>query len=47
MAILRRDDGNIVLKHEWMDVERVIHMDTDTHPEDGPRTSLGHSIGRF
>ncbi len=42
-----RDGGNIVLHHEWMDVRRVVHMDAKEHPRSGPRTSLGHSIGRF
>ena len=46
LAIGRRGD-EIVLRHEWMDVERVVHMGLDAHPADGPRTSLGHSIGRF
>jgi len=44
---IRRDGENIVLRHEWMDVERVVHLDMDSHPADGPRTSLGHSIGHF
>jgi hypothetical protein len=47
LAILREANGDIVLRHEWMDVERIIHMNTTGHPADGPRTSLGHSIGRF
>ena len=37
----------MVLRHEWMDVRRVIHMDMKTHPKDGKRGSLGHSIGRW
>ena len=42
-----RDGGNIVLHHEWMDVRRIVHMDMKEHPKDGPRSSLGHSIGHF
>ena len=42
-----REPNQILLKHEWMDVVRVVHLDTTDHPADGPRTSLGHSIGRF
>ena len=38
---------DVVLHHEWMDVRRVVHMNTKTHPADGPRTSLGHSIGHW
>ena len=42
-----RDDDRIVLRFEWMDVERIVHLDQTTHPADGERTSLGHSIGHF
>ena len=42
-----RDRQDVVLHHEWMDVRRVIHMSAKTHPADGPRTSLGHSIGHW
>jgi len=42
-----RDGNNVVLRHEWMDVRRVIHMDMKEHPRNGPRSSLGHSIGRW
>jgi hypothetical protein len=42
-----RNGGDVVLRHEWMDVRRVVHMGMKTHPNDGRRSSLGHSIGRF
>ncbi len=42
-----RDGSNVVLHHEWMDVRRIVHMNMKNHPTDGPRSSLGHSIGRF
>jgi hypothetical protein len=42
-----RNGNDVVLHHEWMDVRRVVHMNMKTHPSDGPRTSLGHSIGRW
>ena len=42
-----RDGRNVVLHHEWMDVRRVVHLDMKDHPRGGPRSSLGHSIGRF
>jgi hypothetical protein len=44
---IRREGESVVLKFEWMDVERVVHLDQTSHPPDGPRGSLGHSIGRF
>jgi hypothetical protein len=42
-----RDGTDVVLRHEWMDVRRVIHMNMKTHPKDGKRSSLGHSIGHW
>jgi hypothetical protein len=44
---ISREGDKVVLRHEWMDVERIVHLDMTEHPADGPRTSLGHSIGRF
>ena len=44
---IRRDGANVVLRHEWMDVRRVIHMNMKTHPKGGKRSSLGHSIGHW
>ena len=32
-----RDGSDIVLRHEWMDVRRVIHMNMKTHPKNGTR----------
>ncbi len=46
LEIVRQGD-DIVLHHEWMDVRRVIHMNMKDHPKNGPRSSLGHSIGRM
>ena len=43
-----RDAGDrIIIHHEFMDAERVIHLNLRTHPADAPRTEMGHSIGRF
>jgi len=44
---LLRNGSDIVLHHEWMDVRRVIHMNMKTHPKEGARSSLGHSIGHL
>lgn len=44
---IRREGGDLVLRHEWMDVRRVVHMNRQDHPQGGARSSLGHSIGRF
>ena len=42
-----RNGNDVVLRHEWMDVKRVIHMNMKEHPKNGPRGSLGHSIGHW
>ena len=44
---IARQGRDIVLRHEWMDVRRVVHMTLTEHPNTGARSSLGHSIGRF
>jgi hypothetical protein len=44
---IRREGDDVILRHEWMDVRRVVHLNQSEHPADGPRSSLGHSIGRF
>jgi hypothetical protein len=44
---ISREGDRVILRHEWMDVERIVHLNLREHPKDGPRTSLGHSIGRF
>jgi hypothetical protein len=46
MAI-RREGDSIFLNFEWMDVEREVHLDMDSHPDNGEKTILGHSIGHF
>jgi hypothetical protein len=42
-----RDGADVVLHHEWMDVRRLVRTNVRSHPKDGARSSLGHSIGRF
>ena len=42
-----RQGNDLVLHHEWMDVRRVIHMNVKSHPQNGARSSLGHSIGHW
>ena len=42
-----RDGKDVVIRHEWMDVRRVVHVDMKDHPKDARRSSLGHSIGHF
>jgi hypothetical protein len=42
-----RQGNDVVLRHEWMDVRRVVHMNMKTHPKDVKPSTLGHSIGRW
>jgi hypothetical protein len=37
----------VVIKMEYFDVVRVIHLSQDAHPEDIPSTVSGHSIGHW
>jgi hypothetical protein len=41
------DDDTVIIRSEFFDTERVVHMDGRGHPADGPRTNQGHSIGRW
>jgi hypothetical protein len=40
-------EDRVVMHIEWMDVERVIHLKEDAHPDAGVRSNQGHSIGRW
>jgi hypothetical protein len=44
---IARQGSDVVLRHEWMDVRRVVHLDQKPAPAKTPRTSLGYSVGRF
>jgi len=46
LSIVREKD-RVILRHEWMDVQRIVYLNQHEHPPGGPRTSLGHSIGHF
>lgn len=41
-----RDDA-IVIRNERFNAERFIYTDGRSHPENGPRTNQGHSIGHW
>ena len=44
---IREEGSRIVLAFEFMDAVREVQMDTAAHPQGGPRTVLGHSVGRW
>jgi hypothetical protein len=37
----------ILIRRDWMDVERVVYLDGRRHPENGERTVQGHTIGHW
>ncbi len=43
---IRREGDAVIIHHEWMDTERVIHLDAE-RPADMSPSTLGYSIGRF
>ena len=46
MAIRQQGD-DIVIQHEWMDIERIVHMDWAETPADAEEAILGHSRGHW
>jgi hypothetical protein len=44
---ITREKDRVIIRHEWMDIQRIVHMNLREHPKGGKRTSLGHSIGRW
>jgi hypothetical protein len=46
MAIKQQGD-DIIIQHEWMDIERVVHMNEDAAPAGTPETILGYSRGHW
>lgn len=46
MAI-RQDGDNIIIQHEWMDIQRVVHMNEAAAPANTPETTLGYSRGHW
>ncbi|MDT8399040.1 MAG: DUF6152 family protein [Pseudomonadales bacterium] len=46
MAI-RQAGEDIIVQHEWMDIQRTIHMGVKEVPATVPPSSLGYSMGHF
>lgn len=40
-------EDRVIIRDEWFDAERTIYTDGRSHPIDGERTRLGHSIGQW
>jgi len=47
IEFVERGDGNILLRIEEYDLERLIHMDTSGAPPPGPSSLLGYSTGEW
>lgn len=47
LEITRPAADRIVIRYEWMDAERVIHLGAEAPPEGFEAGSLGYSTGRF
>jgi hypothetical protein len=46
MAI-RQEGDDIIIQHEWMDIERIVHMNQDAAPAGTPEAILGYSRGHW
>ena len=44
---ITREKDRVILRHEWMDVKRIVYLNQREQPKNAPRTSLGSSIGHF
>ncbi|MEE3198253.1 MAG: DUF6152 family protein [Pseudomonadota bacterium] len=44
---IRQDESIVIIHHEWMDAERTVYLNQDTHPEGLTGSALGHSIGWY
>lgn len=44
---IEQHDARVVLRHEFMDVERVIYLDGRSRPEDSTPSVVGFSIGHY
>lgn len=45
--VVRESDREIRLRYEVNNLERIVHLDRASVPDDVPRTPLGYSIGRI
>lgn len=41
------NEGTVILREEYWEIERTVYVDGRGHPADGPRTNQGHSIGHW
>jgi Family of unknown function (DUF6152) len=44
---IKRETDRVVIDHQFMDSRRVVYLDGRPPAADAPRSSMGHSLGRF
>ncbi len=44
---IREEEDVVLIRHEFMDARRTVHLDRHEHPRDLTHTALGHSIGWY
>lgn len=44
---IRKQDGHVVIQHEFMDTTRIVIMDSDELPQNIERSDMGYSTGHF
>jgi hypothetical protein len=44
---IEQHGDRVILRYEYWNAERIVHLDQETHPMDGELSRLGHSIGRY
>ncbi|MCZ0952495.1 MAG: DUF6152 family protein [Rhodospirillaceae bacterium] len=44
---IEQTQDQVVIRHEWMDAVRVVHLGMEEHPANLESRVLGHSIGRY
>jgi hypothetical protein len=44
---IEQHEDSVILRYEYWNAERIVHLHREEHPEDGEPSRLGHSIGRY
>lgn len=44
---IEQESGRVILRYEYMDAVRNVHLDGRSNPPDAPPQILGHSVGRY
>jgi hypothetical protein len=44
---IRREPTQVVIEHQFMDSQRVVHLNATAVPPGHPRSTMGYSTGRF